>query len=79
MKANITDQEFIHSLSEYHERELCWGNLHIAMDDGNLEDDNIQWCLKFANEEGDQHGARLAQMLLELSYEDREKLYEMNL
>jgi hypothetical protein len=30
-------------------KECCGGLLHIVLDDGNLEDDNLQWCIDNCN------------------------------
>lgn len=31
--------------------ECCGGMLHIVLDDGNLDDDDIQWCIDRCNHE----------------------------
>lgn len=31
-------------------KECCGGMLHIVLDDGNLDDDDIQWCIDYCNE-----------------------------
>lgn len=54
------------------------GNLHIVMEDGNLEDHHIQWCLTNALDEGDGEAAVLAHWLLKQSEEDREYIYNKN-
>lgn len=73
---DIYDSRIQHLFIQYGERNIGWGSLHIVMDDGNLEDSNIQFCLDYALEEGDWDGVVLAYFLLKQSYEDREKLYD---
>jgi len=51
------------------------GWLHIALDDGNLERGNIQFCHDQAVENNDPAGASLARLLLDMSYTQRAKLY----
>lgn len=31
--------------------ECCGGMLHIVLDDGNLDDDDIQWCIDYCNKD----------------------------
>lgn len=61
----------------YGERSLfCWDSLHIALSDGNLEDSNIIFCISYAEEEGDTEGINLGKVLLRLTEEERQYLYE---
>lgn len=78
MKADIFDSQFQNRLISYGKRELGWGNLHIAMEDGNLEDSHLDACMAFAFEEGDADGLLLAYGLRQLPEEDREILYNRN-
>jgi hypothetical protein len=52
-----------------------WGPLHIALGDGNLEDDSIVFCAERAVEDGDAEGARIAEMLLAMTGTQRRKIY----
>ena len=71
------NDEFIQRLRSYGERNWPgWGNLHIAMEDGNLEDSHLDWCKKHATEEKDTEGAYLAEKILELTDEARGVLYD---
>jgi len=66
------------------------GSLHIVLDDGNLEDDSVRFCLRWAEGhqskwsaggwvevfvERDEAGVALAKLLLSASLTQREKLY----
>ena len=32
-------------------KERCGGMLHIVLDDGNIDNDDIQWCIEYCNKE----------------------------
>ena len=52
------------------------GSLHVVLDDGNLKDYHIQWCLNYALEKGDTQGMELAKALLRASWTQRTSLYK---
>lgn len=52
------------------------GWLHLVLDDGNLEDDHIKFCLETANNYNDLVAFTLAEKLLKLSMVNRELLYK---
>ena len=52
------------------------GNLHIVLDDGNIEDGSIDFCLKQAEEKNDPKGIQICKLIFELTYDERQKLYE---
>ena len=66
----------IRSIKPYYERHHAGGSLHIALDDGNMEADNVLWCLKEADKQGDREGAELCLILLDMSIDERYELYE---
>jgi len=51
------------------------GSLHIATDDGNLDDDSINFCIRYAKENGDFWGEWLARAMLALTEEERIEAY----
>lgn len=51
------------------------GNLHIVLDDGNVDDGAINFCYGYASAKEDEEGVRLACALLQLGKEDRDVLY----
>ena len=75
MTPSLTDQQFQHMLSVYHDRNPGWGSLHIAMDDGNLETYHLEHCMEFAMEDNDPEGCLLAYVISQLSPQDRYELY----
>ena len=51
-----------------------WGTLHIVLEDGNVADKDVQWCIEHAREHGDDEGAALAEILLTMSRTQRQRL-----
>lgn len=51
-----------------------WGSLHIVLEDGNVNDNNVEFCHKWAVEHGDIEGVKLALILLKMSKTQRKKL-----
>ena len=72
----INNISFQHRLITYHKKNPSWGSIHIAMEDGNMEDDHLKFCMKYAFENNDADGLLLAYGLLHLSKKCRESLYE---
>ena len=50
------------------------GNLHIVLEDGNVSDGDVVFCINNAIERGDKDGEELARMLLKMSKTQRKKL-----
>jgi len=50
------------------------GSLHIVLDDGNTDDDDIRWCREYAVEQGDADGIVLADLLVQMSRAQRNKI-----
>ncbi len=50
------------------------GSLHIVLDDGNVSDDNVRFCIEWAHKQGDIAGAELGEILLRMSRTQRRKL-----
>lgn len=50
------------------------GALHVVLDDYNVGDDNVQFCLDDARALGDDDGVALAKVLLRMSKTQRLKL-----
>lgn len=51
------------------------GNLHMVLDDGRVEDVDVELCLAQAQEAGDEEGERLARLILGMSRTQRLKLF----
>lgn len=50
------------------------GSLHIVLDDGNVNNDDIIWCIEFAKKNKDKAGVELGEILLRMSKTQRKKL-----
>lgn len=57
-----------------YEVECTGGSLHIVLDDGNLADSHVRFCLDEARKIGDRFGEALASVLLRMSVTQRAKL-----
>lgn len=51
------------------------GNLHLVLDDGNVEDSSVDCCLDCASAHGDAEGVRLAEQLRALTVTQRQAVY----
>lgn len=51
----------------------CGGSLHVVLDDGNLDDHSVQFCIDNARDRGDDAGVRLGELLLKMSKTQRAK------
>jgi hypothetical protein len=54
----------------------CGGNLHIVLDDGNMDVGCVEFCKNRCIEENDTDGFRIAQELLAIKYHERLKIYK---
>jgi hypothetical protein len=72
----MTVNDVIILAREYYNFNPGGGSLHIVLDDGNTEEDNVNYCMEYSKENGDIAGIMLARALLELSAEQRDELYE---
>lgn len=69
-----TIPEVIARFVTYNEHNPAWGSLHVVLDDHNVEDSSVRFCLGWANEHGDWEGAALAHILLQMSKTQRLKI-----
>jgi hypothetical protein len=58
------------------EENSVGGSLHIVLDDGNVEDGHVEYCIEYAKEVGDVDGVKLGKILLKMSKTQRLKLVE---
>lgn len=63
--------EIAERFAEYHREHMAWGCLHIVLDDDNIEDEYIRYCIEFAKEHNDQEAVELGEILLKLTEEER--------
>lgn len=50
------------------------GSLHVVLDDGNVSDSNVEFCISHARARADEDGVRLGEMLLRMSKTQRSKI-----
>lgn len=55
---------------------VCGGSLHIVLDDGNYDDHSVEFCRKYAAEQGDTDGVWLASVLQTLNVQERIELLD---
>lgn len=70
-KNKLVSDEDLARFNEYFQEHITWGSLHIVLDDGNVEDSHVEFCRKYAIENGDEEGAYLAGVLAGLSQSQR--------
>ena len=58
-----------------YEVEIVGGSLHIMLDDGNTEDNHVDYCIESAKKRGDVYGELLARALKFMSETQRLKLF----
>lgn len=72
-------KELCRRIQDYYYYEPVGGALHIVLDDGNVEDHHIHWCLENSiSEAKDEEAEYIANELLKLTESEREKLYDNN-
>lgn len=59
---------------DYLRANPAWGSLHIVLEDGNHSNADVEFCISFAEQQGDEEGADLARLLLKMSKTQRGKL-----
>ena len=63
-------------LEIYYKKYNCsGGSLHIVVDDGNLDDNNIEYCIEWANNENDVAGFIIGTLLLKMNMRQRKNVY----
>jgi hypothetical protein len=60
----------------YYMSHAAGGCLHIALDDGNLADENLYFCQRLAEQRKDYMGYMIATTLRYFTEEEREKMYD---
>lgn len=70
----VLSGELLARFKAYFTKNSSWGCLHIVLDDFNVDDNSVLYCVKVARESGDVEGEALAGLLLEMSKTQRKKL-----
>lgn len=74
MEKKITIPEVIHLFQEYYDKNRAWGNLHIVLDDYNVDNDSVEFCIKQSIENNDEDGEFLARIMLKMTKTQRLKI-----
>ena len=69
-----TVPEVMPLVREYYEDNYAGGSLHIVLDDGNIRDSDLEFCLKEAELAGDERAIKIAKLMLQMSKTQRKKL-----
>ena len=72
-----TVPEVLPKVRAYYETNPVGGSLHLVLEDGNVRDKDVQFCLEYAISKGDIEGEELAKILLTMSKTQRLKLHEL--
>ncbi|MNB58588.1 hypothetical protein D3C87_598700 [compost metagenome] len=72
--ATITVPEVIERFAAYHMDYPVWGSLHIVLEDFNVDNHHVEWCIEYAIKEGDKEGEELGKILLQMSKSQRLKI-----
>lgn len=62
-------------LQGYYSVKPAWGAVHIVLDDGNVSDADVDFCIQWAKENDDVWGQEIAELLRQVSPEQRMKLH----
>jgi hypothetical protein len=76
LRTPLKTNELLEMVRQFYERNPAGGNLHVCLDDGNMEDGNVWWCLQEAAKHKDLAAVQIACWLLALSEEDRFDFYD---
>ena len=73
----MTTQQTLELARKYYAKEdnSCGGSLHIVLDDGNVEEESVCFCLKEAQTRSDSDGIDLCNALLTITESMRHELY----
>lgn len=76
IKHPTVDQALAVARAYYASGNPLGGNLHVVLDDGNIEDSHVEWCLERCLELNDKSGEELALLLLKMTPVQRQMVYE---
>lgn len=63
-------------IDEYYSTDGAGGSLHIVLDDYNLTDNDVKYCIKYAIDSNDYFGEIIGNLLLEFTPEERGDIAE---
>lgn len=72
--SRLTIPDVLPRLRAYASKHGAGGSLHIYLSDSNCERGSLEFCEKYAREQGDTEGAELAALLVQMTTTQRRKL-----
>jgi hypothetical protein len=72
--AKPTIPEVLPLVLQYYAEYRSGGNLHLVLDDGNVNNEHVLYCWRLAKERDDALGVQIAELLLQMSKTQRLKL-----
>lgn len=69
-------ENFIKIVQHYYKNNGAGGNLHVVLDDGNLEDINIGWCAGLCLGRQDHEGMDIANLMRNMTMAQRQRVYD---
>lgn len=72
----MNTDEIIQKAKAYYKKpgNSVGGRLHIVLDDGNIRDSDIEWCINYAKEQNDVDAVEIGNLLLKASKTERRKI-----
>ena len=67
-------REYVPRFTAYLRENCVWGSLHVVLEDGNVGDSSVDYCIESAVAKGDTEGEALARILRDMSRTQRSKL-----
>lgn len=77
MNGKPTIPEVLPLIQTYCQKNGNSGHFHIVLDDVNVGDDHVRFCIEQANAAGDQDGVAIGELLLRMSKTQRSKLSKL--
>jgi hypothetical protein len=75
MMERLTIPDVIDRFRAYHRKHPgSWGSLHIVLDENNVADHNVRFCIEWAEEHGDTEAVELGKILLQMSKTQRSRI-----
>ena len=74
----LTKEIFLKFKEYYEDKPLnlgIWGSLHIVLEDANIKDHFVKYCIEFAEEQNDSEGLFLANELMKMSQRQRLRIH----
>lgn len=68
--------ELVERFAAYFRENPAWGSLHVVLDDKNLKDVDVDYCIEYAIQKGDREGEQLGIILRQMTKSQRFRIGE---